>query len=79
MILQVCYYFLLESNKAVFSHHELSSNVVENDHQTKLIKRTADKYFTMRLFTYAKNYSETVVMVIDVFSVHACGRNNINN
>ena len=61
MILQVCHYFLLESNKAVFSHHELSSNVVENDHQTKLIKWTADKYFTMRLFTYGKKYSETVV------------------
>lgn len=63
MILEVCHHFLLEANKSVFTDHELGSNadLVENDHQLKLIKWTADKYFTLRLFTYGKHFSETVV------------------
>jgi hypothetical protein len=63
MILEVCHNFLLDGNKSVFADHELGANedMVEDDHQVKLIKWTADKYFTLRLFTYGKHYSETVI------------------
>jgi hypothetical protein len=64
MILEVCHNSLLDGNKSVFADHELGANedIVEDDHQVKLIKRTADKYFTLRLVTYGKHYSETVIL-----------------
>jgi hypothetical protein len=46
------------------SHNDgkaIKLNVFEDDHRTLLIKLTADKYFTLRLFTYSKRYNETVV------------------
>ena len=63
MILEVCNHFLLGGNNSVFEDHEmgLNADVEENDHQIKLIKWTSDKYFTLRLFTYGKHFSETVV------------------
>ena len=62
MILEVCHHFLLGGNKSVFADHELGANedMVEDDNLVKLIKWTADKYFTLRLFTYGKHYSESV-------------------
>ena len=61
--MEVCNHFLLGDNNSVFEDHEmgLNANVEDNDHQIKLIKWTSDKYFTLRLFTYGKNFSETVV------------------
>jgi hypothetical protein len=43
MILEVCHHFLLDGNKSVFADHELGANedMVEDDHQVKLIKWTA--------------------------------------
>ena len=63
MILKVCNHFLLSVNNSVFEDDEmgLNANMEENEHQIKLIKWTSDKYFTMRLFTYGKHFSETVV------------------
>ena len=55
MILKVCHHLLLEASKSVFADHEMG-----NDHQIKLIKWTADQYFTLHLFTYGKHFSETV-------------------
>ena len=62
MILEVCQQFVMDS-KHVFEDHQegCNENVFEDDHRTLLIKRTADKYFTLRLFTYGKRYNETVV------------------
>ena len=51
MILNVCQHLLFEASKSVFEDHN-----GENDHQLKLIKWTADKYFTLRLFTYGKHF-----------------------
>lgn len=55
MIVKVCHHLLLEASESVFEDHK-----GENDHQLNLIKWTADKYFTLRLFTYGKHFSETV-------------------
>ena len=35
--------------------------VFDEDHRMKLIKYTAEKYFTLRLFTYGKRYCHTVI------------------
>lgn len=62
MILDVCHHFLLESNRSLFTVHEPSSNEdIVDDHRIKLMKWIADKYFTLRLFTYGKHYTETVI------------------
>ena len=61
MIVEVCNYFLLDSKENVFVGHETGTNesLVEDDHQMKLIKCTADKYLTLRLFTFGKHYMES--------------------
>ena len=53
----------MESRQPVFEDHEQGTNesLVEDDHQMKLIKYTADKYFTLRLFTFEKRYSESII------------------
>ena len=63
MILEACHHLLLDGNKSVFADHELGANedMVEDDHQVKLIKWTADKYYTLRLFTYGKHYTQSVI------------------
>jgi hypothetical protein len=47
----------------VFADHDLGANedMIEEDHQVNLTKWTADKYYTLRLFTYGKHYRETII------------------
>ena len=63
MILKVCQHFLIESRQSVFKDHEEGTNeiLVEDDHRMKLVKCTADKYLTLRLFTFGKHYTEQTV------------------
>jgi hypothetical protein len=67
MIVEVCRLFMLDTTVDLFEDHEDGDNeiLVEDDHKTKLIKCTADKYFTLRryfTFTFSKKYNkETVV------------------
>ncbi|CAB3983915.1 Hypothetical predicted protein [Paramuricea clavata] len=62
MIMEVCQHFVMDSKQLFDDHQEgANENVFEDDHRTLLIKLTADKYFTLRLFTYSKRYNETVV------------------
>ena len=49
------------AKKVVDDHEELNDNVLEGDHRSALIKLTANRYFTLRLFTYSKRYNEKVV------------------
>jgi hypothetical protein len=55
--------FILDASHQVFNNHEqgLNENVFEEDHRSKLIKLTAERYFTLRLFTYGKRYNDAVV------------------
>ena len=64
MILEVCHHFILDkSGQSVFEDHEqgMNESLFEDDHRVKLIKYTADKYFTLRLFTYGKRYCKKVI------------------
>ena len=63
MVIELCNQILLNRHKSLFADHELGEreDIVEDDHQINLVKWTADKYFTLRLFTYGKHYSESVV------------------
>lgn len=62
MIIQTCQYFSLDSTKELFPDHEegLNEMLLEDDHRTKLTKCVADKYLTMRLFTYGKKYTKEI-------------------
>ena len=55
MVMLVSYYFTMESNE-VFNDH-----VEGEDHRLMLIKATAERYFTLRLFTYCRRYNDNVV------------------
>ena len=63
MIVAVCSHFVMDCNCPVFDDHKqgLNENIFENDHKSTLIKLTADRFFTLRLFTYGKLYNNTVV------------------
>ena len=65
MIMQVCHHFVVNESchLNIFGDHDPGMNEVgfDEDHRMKLIKYTADKYFTLRLFTYGKRYCQTVV------------------
>ena len=64
MVVEVVRHFLQDkSENMLFQDHEGAANecLFEDDHRTKLIKYTADKYFSLRLFTYGKHYYENVV------------------
>ena len=63
LILDVCSHFIMDKKQDIFKDHELGLNesVFEDDHRFALKKLVADKYFTLRLFTYAKRYQETVI------------------
>ena len=65
MVLEVCHHFIIDksSHQIVFEDHEqgMNESLFEDDHRVKLIKYTADKYFTLRLFTYGKRYCEKVI------------------
>jgi hypothetical protein len=52
MIINVCHHSTLDTTVNVFIDHEDGDNelLIEDDHRTKLIKCTADKYFTFILF-----------------------------
>ena len=66
MIVEVCHHFV--ANKShhlnIFGDHDPEMNEVgfDEDHKMKLIKSTADKYFTLRLFTYGKRYCQSVIL-----------------
>ena len=62
MVLEISHYFFTQTSKSVFTGHDDGSkeSIIGDDHQIKRIKWTADKYFTMWLFTYGKHYTETV-------------------
>jgi hypothetical protein len=59
MIIQVCPHFSLDSTNELFPKHEegLNEIILKDDHRTGLIKCVADKYLTLRLFTYGKKYT----------------------
>ena len=64
LILDVCSHFIIDKKQDIFEEHMLGLNesVFEEDHRSALIKLVADKYFTLRIFTYAKRYQETVAL-----------------
>ena len=66
MIMEVCHHFVVNESchSNIFGDHDPRMNEVgfDKDHRMKLIKYTADKYFTLRLFTYGKRYCQTVVV-----------------
>ena len=63
MIIQVNKHFMLDTTTTLFSDHEEGTNecLVEDDHRATLIKITANKYLTLRLFTYGKIYERRVI------------------
>ena len=63
MIVEVINHFFVDisSRSTVFSDHDPEVNDVNDDHRVKLIKHTADRYFTLRLFTYGKRHCESVL------------------
>lgn len=63
MIVEVSNHFFVDksSRSTVFSDHDSGMNDMNDDHRVKLIKHTADKYFTLRLFTYGKRHCESVL------------------
>ena len=63
LILDVCNHFIMDTKQDIFEDHELGVNesVFEEDHRSALIKLVADKYLTLRIFTYGKRYQESVV------------------
>ena len=63
MILNVCNYFIMNSSHRVFEDHEtvLVKGDLEEEHRSKLIKLTAERYFKLRFFTYGKRYNKSVV------------------
>ena len=56
MVILVSYYLTMESNHEVFNDHAEGG-----DHRLMLIKATAERYFTQRLFTYCTRYNDNVV------------------
>ena len=47
----------------LFQDHELGAhdNIFEENHRSSFLKLTAERYFTLRLFTYGKRYNDKVV------------------
>ena len=55
MIINVCQHFTLDSSFELFGDHENDDNeFLAEDYRSNLIKRVADKYFTLRLFNFRK-------------------------
>ena len=58
MIMEVCHHFVVNESchSNIFGDHDPGMNEVgfDEDHRMKLIRYTADNYFTLRLFTYCK-------------------------
>ena len=63
MILEISNHFFADksSRSTLFSDHDPGMNDMDDDHKVKLIKHTADRYFTLRLFTYGKRHCESVL------------------
>ena len=66
MIMEVCHHFVVNESchlLDVFGDHDpwMNEVVFDEDHRMKLIKYTAEKYFTLRLFTYDKRYCQTLI------------------
>ena len=55
LVMLVCYHFTMDSNHKIFNDH-----IADEDHRSMLIKATAERYFTLRLFTYSKRYNDNV-------------------
>ena len=64
MVLSVYNHFVMDSTNQLFQDHteEPQDNMFEENHRSSLIKLTAERYFTLRLFTYGKRYYNTVVL-----------------
>ena len=63
MILEVINHFFVDKStrSTVFSDHDPEENDMNDDHRVKLITHMAEKYFTLRLFTYGKRHCESVL------------------
>lgn len=62
MILEVCQHFAQDATEALPSQHEPTEEpLIEDDHRLRLLKCVANSYLTLRLSTYGKHYTETVV------------------
>jgi hypothetical protein len=53
----------MDSTHQIFQDHDQGSqdNLLEENHWSSLIKLMAERYFTLRLFTYGKRYNDKVV------------------
>ena len=62
MVIQVNKHFMLDTTATLFSDHEdgINKSLVEDDHKATL-KCIANKYFTLRLFTYGKKHERKVL------------------
>ena len=62
MIVNVVQHFMIDSTSALFTDHENDDDeILVDDHRTTLLKRVADKYFTLRLFNFGKKYVKEIV------------------
>ena len=63
LVMNVSRHFMTDSRNNIFQDHELglNENFFEEDHISTLIKLIAERYFTLRLFTYGKRYNESVI------------------
>ena len=62
MIVNVCQHFTLNSSTGLFTDHGDDDNeFLADDHRTNLMKRVADKYFTLRLYNFGKKYVKEIV------------------
>jgi hypothetical protein len=61
--MNVSHHFTLDTTVDVFTDHEDGDNelLIDDDHRTKRIKCTANRYFMLRLFTFGKKYIEQIV------------------
>ena len=64
MVLLVCNHFVMDAiHDQLFQDHKLGAHdsIFEENHWSSLIKLTAERYFTLSLFTYGKSYNDKVV------------------
>ena len=62
MIVNVCQHFTLDSSTGLFTDHGDDDNeFLADDHRTNLMKRVADKYFTLRLYNFGKKYVKEII------------------
>ena len=62
MIVNVCQHCTLDSSTGLFTDHGDDDNeFLADDHRTNLMKRVAEKYFTLRLYNFGKKYVKEIV------------------